>query len=130
MNNDHKEHRQICVDGTKLSKASITNEDYKTSIKKHDGKDVLFYIDPPYVGANKNKECLYKKGYCDVEPSEVASVVKGIKGKAIVSYDDHPEVRKAFKGFKMSKIELPYSFARNKQKEVKGKTKELLITNY
>jgi len=73
---------------------------------------------------------LYGKNMCEVKPADVANSVRNIKGKAIISYDDHPEVRKAFKGFKMSKIELPYSFARNKQKEVKGKTEELLITNY
>ncbi len=126
--NDKKleERGQYCVDGSKLKGVTLTTDDYKTTIKKHDSKDTLFYLDPPYMKANA-KECLYGKDNCQVRPEEVASVVKKIKGTAIVSYDDHPQVRKAFKDCKVRTITLPYAFAKNKNKKLKGDTKELLI---
>lgn len=119
---------EVCVDGSKLNKARLRNQDFRKIIKKYDSKNTLFYVDPPYVKANQG-ECLYHKGFCQVTPKEVADSLHGIKGKAIVSYDNHPEVRKAFQGFKTSTITLPYSFAK-KDGKIKGKTKELLIKNF
>jgi len=89
----------------------------------------LFYVDPPYIKANE-KDCMYGKNMCDVTPQEVASEVKKIKGKAIISYDDHPEVRKAFKTFKIEKLTVPYTLARAKDGKSQGKKKELLIKNF
>lgn len=120
--------KKFCIDGYRLDKVKLTTKDFKESIRENDSKDTLFYVDPPYVKANK-KECLYGKGKCSVSPEEVAKSLRKIKGKAIISYDDHPDVRKAFKGFNISKITLPYTFAKEKGK-IKGKKQELLIKNY
>lgn len=120
---------EVCMDGSKRSGVELTTKDFRETMKEHDGKNTFFYIDPPYVKANEGS-CLYGKGKCEVTPQQVADAVKKIDGKALVSYDDHPAVRKAFKGFKMEKITLPYTFARDIDKKVKGKTKELLIRNY
>jgi len=118
-----------CIDGNKLSGVHLESKDFRETIKQHDSKDTLFYVDPPYVKANE-KECLYGKGFCGVTPKDVADSVKNVKGKVIVSYDDHPDVRKAFHDFKIKKIDLQYQFARDKNLKHKGKTKELLIKNY
>lgn len=128
-NRKKKIDREACFDGSKLSGVDLTTKDFRETMNEHDGKNTFFYIDPPYVKANEGS-CLYGKGKCEVTPQQVADAVKKIDGKALVSYDDHPAVRKAFKGFKMEKITLPYTFARDKDKKVKGKTKELLIRNY
>lgn len=119
----------LCIDGSKLEKVKLTTKDFKDSIKQNDSKDTLFYVDPPYVEANKN-ECIYGKNNCGVSPSEVAKALKSIKGKAIISYDDHPEVRKAFKGFKIENLGVPYSIRRTIKGKQQGIKKELLIKNY
>ena len=116
-----------CFDGTKLKGVRITNQDFRKTIKNHDSKNTLFYVDPPYVKANE-KRCLYGKDGCKVTPKEVADAVKKIKGKAIISYDNHPSVRKAFKGCKIGKIEFPYTYDGKKGQKWR-KTKELLITD-
>lgn len=123
------EGRTICIDGFKLNHVILQSQDFRSAIKQNDSRDTLFYIDPPYVKANE-KSCLYGKGFCSVTPEHVAQAVRKIKGKALISYDDHPEVRKAFRGFKFEHIVLPYSLAKDKDGKVKGKTKELLIRNY
>lgn len=129
-NRKKKIDREICINGSKLDGVNLETRDFREVMKKHDSKDTFFYIDPPYVKANE-KSCLYGKGKCDVTPSEVAKSVRGLKGKAMVSYDDQPSVRKAFKGFKIDKITLPYTFARSgKDKRIKGKKQELLISNF
>lgn len=125
-NRKKKMNGQICVDGTKLKGVRLLNQDFRQVIRKFDSPRTLFYVDPPYVKANE-KSCLYGNGNCQVTPHMVAKAVKGIKGKAIISYDDHPEVRQAFKGCKMEKLKFSYSFARDKDKRTKGRKKELLI---
>lgn len=122
--------RTLCYNGSKLGKAKITSKDFTETIREHDSANTLFYVDPPYVKANQ-KECLYNKGKCQVTPQQVASALENIKGKAIVSYDDHPEVKKAFKNWNKQTISLPYSLYQDPvTKKTKGKKQELLLTNY
>lgn len=127
---EHNKQKKMCIDGSVLNNVALLNQDFSSVIKKYDGKETLFYVDPPYVKANQ-KECLYGKGFCSVSPESVASALSHIRGKAIVSYDDHPDVRKAFKGWKVSKITLPYSLAKvGGTDKIKGNTEELIIKNY
>lgn len=103
----------------KLKQAKLLNKDYKDVIEKYDSKDTLYYIDPPYVDKNRYK-------HNDIEPEGVAKVVKSMKGKAIVSYNNHPRVRKAFAGLKFHKVNMAYSTQRGPHKNIS----ELLITNF
>ena len=106
----------------KLKKTKILNQDYKTVIKKHDNKDSFIYLDPPFYESRK-----YSAG--KVDPNEICDIVKKAKGKVMMSYNNHPEVRKACKGLKIKKVETNYEV----QKATTGegrKVKELLITNY
>ena len=113
-----------------LRRAEIESQDFREVLLKYDSPETFFYVDPPYVGPNK-KECLYRK-YCGVTPREVAEAVKNLKGKVLISYDDHPDVRRAFKGlrWKIEKVKMQYGF---EQIEPGGKLRErveLLIRNY
>ena len=112
----------VCFDKQhdRLKKATILNQDAKGVINKFDSKDAFFYIDPPYDGV-----CLYGKNLCNETPKELANLLKKIKGKFLLSYNPTPDVKNAFKDFKIKKTTMPYSFRKN------GRTgKELLISNY
>lgn len=112
-----KEHRE------KLNKTIILNQDYKNVVRKYDKKGVLHYLDPPYVGYGNR----YK--IHGVTSKEVCDTAKQIKNaKVVISYDNHPEVRKYCRGGKLKqhKLFVPYSAQGG---DNKGK-KELLITNY
>jgi len=104
----------------KLKQAKILNKDYKDAVNQYDSKDMLAYIDPPYFAV---------KGYYnhnEINPEEVAKVVKSMKGKAIISYNNHPRVRKAFAGLKFHKVKTKYSINSGALKSAT----ELLITNF
>jgi len=108
----------------KLKNTTIKNQDFKKIMEKHDSKDTFHYLDPPYYGS----ENVYKeKG---VTPKEVCEVVKKMKGKVILSYNDVPEVRKVCKGLKFKKVDTKYSISRGDSDSRNKKAKELLITNY
>ena len=51
-------------------------------------------------------------------------VLRQVNGNWLVSYDNHPWVRRAYKGFKIEKVEVSYSLKK------RTKVTELLISNY
>jgi len=116
----------------RLKNAIIENADFREIIQKYDSPDTFFYLDPPYVGPNQ-KGCLYQgMGGCNVSPEEVYESVKNMKGKFLLSYDNHPKIRKIFENgdFIVEEVEMPYSFEQ-RPKGGKGRRKtELLIRNY
>lgn len=106
----------------RLAQTNLHNEDWETVVRRYDASDSFFYLDPPYHGTSRR----YAAGSLDVLP-RLARVLPSLKGKWLLSYDDHPDVRAAFKGFCIKPITTVYtiSAASNRLRE-----KELLIANY
>lgn len=104
----------------RLSRTRILKRDYREILKKFDGPDTFFYLDPPY----HEVECYYAS--CNVNPRQLADAVRTLKGKWLLSYNDHPDVRAAFKGRKIEKFENQYSMEKSSVLQVV----ELLISNY
>lgn len=105
----------------KLRKTKILNQDFEKVLKENDNKGTLHYLDPPYVEAGKayNTQGVTAKQVCD-------AVKRLKKSKAVISYDNHKDVKSSCKGLKMGTLQVPYSSSMGANK-VK---KEILITNY
>jgi len=117
--------RNIIHYQNKLNKTSIMNQDFKKVIDDNDSKSTFFYLDPPY-----HKAISYNQKI--IHPSDVASSCKRVKGRVMVSYNDHPDVRKAFPkkdGWKYDHVTIPYTIQKTKHAS-RQPTKELLITNF
>jgi len=107
----------------KLKNATLSSQDYKGVMRKHDGANTFFYLDPPY----ESSKDLYKKGEMNFE--ELASFLKTIKGKFLLSLNDSKKIRDLFKGFKVRGLSVRGQG--NNQAEIGGGIrKELLISNY
>lgn len=107
----------------KLKKTVVLNQGFDKVMLRYDKKGVVMYLDPPYVKAGGAYNTT------GVSPQEVCDVMRKIKNaKVILSYDNHPEVRKACKGFKFKKLKFPYSSGNNSWGKNIDKT-ELLIEN-
>lgn len=123
----HKEfgkYKKLHIDDYKerLSKTHIYNLDYRDVIKKYDAEDALIYLDPPYSQLKNNWAYKY---HTDVK--EVYDTVKDIKGKFILSYDNHPSVREKFKDYYIKNINTKYQLnSLGKMMDVK----EVLISNF
>ena len=61
--------------------------------------------------------------------SEWHEFMRACEDKVMVSINDHPEVRRVFKGFRMEEMDIRYSRA-NPRKGVAEKTGELAIMNW
>jgi DNA adenine methylase len=105
---------------TRLKDVKIHNEDYRKVIDEYDSKDTFFYLDPPYSQSDP------AWGYSDlVNPEDMLEQVNKIKGKFLLSYDDTPEIRKLFKGYRIKSVRTDYGYT-----GVTSDVKEVLIMNY
>lgn len=107
----------------RLKGAEIHNEDFRKTLKRTRSKDSFAYLDPPYDG-----KCSYGKDLC-VTPEEVAKAAKAFPGKVMISYNDTPRVRKAFKGFKKTTVISRWAI-NNRISMKRQMKKELIIKNY
>lgn len=82
----------------RLKEVIIENRDFENLIKTYDRPSALFYIDPPYV----ESEGYYNKKYVSFNKDDhlrLNSVLKGIKGRFILSYNDCDFIRDLYKDY-------------------------------
>lgn len=107
----------------RLSRVTIENLSYEQIIKRYDGKEVFFYIDPPYW----NCESDYGKGIFNKTDFErLRDVLVDCQGQWLVSINNVPQIRTLFADFEIKEVKTQYSIASQSTKNVT----ELLIANY
>ena len=109
-----------------LRRAVIENKDYESIIRKYDSKDTFFFLDPPYENTSKGFD--YAQNI-DFDFVRLAEVLKGIKGKFLMTLNDSPNIRRIFDGFVHKGFVAPNVWANDKNKMAK-KRKEIFIANY
>ncbi|MDD5644011.1 MAG: DNA adenine methylase [bacterium] len=106
----------------RLVGVTIENLDWKEFIARYDRTETFFYLDPPYY----LKPC-YKHNFEGINSFvELKDTLRDIKGKFILSLNDHPEIRNIFNDFKVRPVKLNYSVS--KEKVTQGE--ELIISNF
>jgi DNA adenine methylase len=105
-----------------LKNVPILNQSFETVIKKYDDKTTFFYLDPPYENPKQSDY----KDY--VTPEQVYDVLKNIKGRFLLSYNDSSNIRNIFKEFNIKGITTVYAGYTKGQK--RRTVNELIITNY
>ena len=80
--------------------------EWREFIRRYDRPFTLFYIDPPYWG----HETDYGKGlFARDDFARMADLLRGLKGRFILSLNDRPEVRETFAGFRVEEVETVYT---------------------
>lgn len=74
----------------KLRGVTITQADWKDTIRRYDSPDTLFFVDPPYIDE-------WVKDDGGIEAGEIAKVLRSTKGKWLFVYTDSPSAKDAFK---------------------------------
>jgi DNA adenine methylase len=105
----------------RLQQVQIESLPYQEVLQRYDRPTTLFYLDPPYW-----RRKLYKFNFTDDDFRLLEQRLHGIKGRFILSLDDHPEVRKLFGNWHLVPVEIMYT-AQMKSGRRYG---ELLITNF
>lgn len=75
-------------------------------IARYDRPGTLFYLDPPYYGCEGD----YGRELFDRDQfALMAEQLAGLKGRFILSINDHPEVRRIFAGFQRQEEDVRYT---------------------
>ena len=109
----------------RLSKVVIENKSFEKIISAYDSEDTLFYLDPPY----HNTENMYDTGdfiFDEEQHIKLRDMLKNIKGKFVLSYNDDEFIRELYKDLKIEAIERQNNLSLNSG----SRFKELIITNY
>lgn len=94
-------------------------------LRRYDRPGTLFYLDPPYWGSEGD----YGAGmFGRADFDRLAACLAGLKGRFVLSLNDHPGVREVFGGFKLEEVETSYSIAGGRR-TAGGRVGELLISN-
>ena len=105
-----------------IKDTTITNKNYIDVIKEYDSPDTFFFLDPPY----ENSDSLYKNDTIDY--NEMNNILKGIKGKFLLTINNSKVISDIFKGFNQKKVSV--TNASNSIYFVTKSRKELFISNY
>lgn len=105
----------------RLSGVYVENLPWAQIVEKYDRPHTLFYCDPPYWETEG-----YGVGFGLEEYTRMADLAGSIQGSMLVSVNDHPAMREAYKGLHMDTLGIRYTVGGG---GVADPTQELLIWN-
>ena len=108
----------------RLKNVYIECDDFTCVIPRWDSPETFFYVDPPYVDTENNFYDLSYEEHCNL-----ANLLNHTKGKWLLTYNDHPLVRKLYKGYKIFQVSVTANAAKVCNKK-RGKITHLIIKNY
>ena len=113
--------------GTKIHQASPLYSGCaakNTSSKVYDRPTALFYLDPPYVDTEK----YYDSPFCAQDHQRLREVLGHIKGRFILSYNDHPLVRELYADYRIEEVTRTSTLAGSGNNQTQYA--ELIIRNF
>lgn len=97
---------RIAAAAERLASVAIENRDFAWIIRRFDTAETLFYLDPPYWGA----EDAYGRGcFGPADFERLSEALRGIKGRFLMSLNDHPDVRRIFAWASIGTIDTVWS---------------------
>lgn len=88
----------------RLAGAFIENLDWHKLMLKYDRPHTFFYLDPPYWETEG-----YGVDFGIEQYERMAALLKTISGKAIISLNDHPDIRRIFADFEIDTVPIKYT---------------------
>ena len=107
----------------RLKNTYVENLSFEKIIDKYDREHSFFFCDPLYI-----ETCGYGNNFKEEEHKELSDKLKSLKGKFLLTINDHPLSRELYKEFNIKEVQVNYSVS--KEAKARGKYNELIITNY
>lgn len=98
--------------------------DFMDLIRSYDRPWTVFYCDPPYLEA----ENLYIAQFEKKDHEELAAILRRIKGRFILTYNDHPDIWDLYEGLQFRQVEGNYSVSR--KADGRRSFGQLITTNF
>lgn len=109
----------------RLKMVIVENQDFEYIFKTYDKNNTLFYIDPPYYGAEK----YYKDEFLPEDHAKLKNILDKIKGNFILSYNDCDYIRQLYKDYSIIDVDRGNNLMQIRE-IAKPRYKELLIKNF
>lgn len=106
----------------RLGGTNIENLAWEDCIERYDRPHTFFYMDPPYW-----QTAGYGVPFEFDNYERMANLMRTMKGKAMISINDHPDIRKVFDGLPMLELDIKYTLHSAGDSQTSG---ELVITNW
>lgn len=107
----------------RLSRVVIERMRWEECISRYDRPTSFFFLDPPYFGTNQYDERWTRDRY-----EAIAAALRSINGKALLTVNDHPEMREVFAGFRSERLSIKYAVQR--AHGVRPTSNELLVRTW
>lgn len=111
----------------RFQRITIEHLDALDCIRRYDRAETLFYLDPPYYATAG-----YAVPFGHQDFLNLAETLRSVKGRFVLSLNDHEAVREIFGGFNFKKLSLRYSCGnpRTSKKTRAAEREEVLIRNF
>lgn len=109
----------------RLKRVHIDHLDFRKCIKIWDSSNTFFFLDPPYFGKQRYRKDLTTKDHLDLR-----ELLGKIKGKWLLTYNDHPKIRQLYKDFRIQKVMMCLTASLVKPGSHRKKFSNLIIKNY
>lgn len=106
----------------RLARVVVEQSDWKTLIRRYDKPDTAFYFDPPYWQTTG-----YGQDFGFDEYQALAESLASMSGKAVLSINDHPDMRRVFAQFRRQRIAHTYTIGGKHKTKAVG---ELIYRNW
>ena len=95
---------QLSTAHLRLAGTFVERLHWKTCIERYDRPHTFFYLDPPYWETEG-----YGVPFPFEEYEAIAHAFRTLKGKAMMSINDHPDIRRCFEGMHMESLDISYT---------------------
>jgi len=106
----------------RLARVLIEHLSWDKCIEKYDREHTLFFMDPPYWQTEG-----YGVDFGLEQYEKMATCMHKMKGKGIITVNDHPAMREVFTGLSMRELKITYTLPKGGKGKKAG---ELLIWNW
>jgi len=94
----------LSVAHLRLASVFIEQLHWSECVDRYDRSETLFYMDPPYWQTEG-----YGVPFGFSEYTRLAAAMRSMKGKTVLSINDHPDIRRAFEGFTVEEVDITYT---------------------
>ena len=106
----------------RLARVTIEHLPWQECLARYDRPETLFYCDPPYFETEG-----YGQGFGLEQHEALATAMAALRGRAVLSINDHPAMRRVYGGFRSRRLRTTYTIGGNASPK---QASELLVTTW
>lgn len=96
--------RRLLQARRRLERVVLEHLPFESCIERYDRPHTVFYLDPPYLDAAG-----YRFPFGEADHRRLAEILRGIRGRFVLSCNDHPLMWKLYGGLRVEELAVRYS---------------------